>query len=137
MIIIDVRGKDFRQAFKQVKRWFLRNPNRKHARLQFGDIRQAQHHLVKREDYVSSIVAFGDRGVYAERLQQALNYHFKNYPSEKLVLDAIVGEKTWRLVEIIFGKGKKLICQADVNYLYSKRKPISDEQKISAGSAEQ
>lgn len=55
-----IANKEFRPAFKQVKRYFNRNPNRRRARLIFTDQRPSEskirlmwnRNIVRREDYV-------------------------------------------------------------------------------------
>lgn len=53
MKVINVKDKDFRQAFGQVRRWFLGNPNRRRVYLHFGEGKYARRTYVAREDYLT------------------------------------------------------------------------------------
>lgn len=55
MKVINVKDKDFRQAFNQVRRWFLGNPNRRRAYLQLNEFNQACHHITHRNQYLTEL----------------------------------------------------------------------------------
>lgn len=49
MKILDVRGKDSQKSFKQIRRWFMKNPNRHFARIK---TQYTDKTIVPREKYV-------------------------------------------------------------------------------------
>jgi len=51
MKTLDIRDKDIKKSFKQVKRWFERNPNRKQVVL---EDRNNVKIIVKREEYIKN-----------------------------------------------------------------------------------
>lgn len=53
MKILDIQNKDFKQAFKQVKKWFSMNPNRKMVRLKTNP--RNSRTIAKRKDYLPDL----------------------------------------------------------------------------------